>query len=104
MAIRRDLPRLPIPADRPRDEDGCPIGSRCTPDCRRPSPNQAHCTVCHLTFRALSLFDAHRLNGWCLDPAALGMVESAGLWATPEGHDQMRANAERLAQVRMGAR
>lgn len=61
-----------------------PNGSKCQTTCVRPSPAQAHCTVCHRTFGSVkSGFDKHRSDGACLDPATLGMVERGGIWRTP---------------------
>jgi hypothetical protein len=63
------------------------IGSKCRPGCRAPAGgSQAHCSVCHLTFRAVGDFTRHRRDGRCVDLAAMGLVERGGVWATPEGH------------------
>lgn len=32
----------------------------CTKTCVAPTPAQAHCPVCHITFGGVRLFDAHR--------------------------------------------
>jgi hypothetical protein len=77
-----------------------PIGSKCQTTCRPPSPSQAHCTVCHRTFGGIRYFDAHRCNGWCLDPTNLGLVDENGLWTTPEGHERRAADTARLAAAR----
>lgn len=55
----------------------------CSPTCRQPSPFMAHCSVCHRTFGGVTGFDAHRKDGACLDPSALGYVERDGVWRTP---------------------
>lgn len=60
-----------------------PIGSKCGPDCKRPSQTQAHCTVCHVTFGGVSGFDRHHGDRDCLSPTDLGMVERDGVWRTP---------------------
>lgn len=52
-------------------------------NCQRPTPSQAHCTVCHRTFGGIRGFDQHRSHGNCLPPEALGMVERGGIWRTP---------------------
>lgn len=58
--------------------------TRCEPDCVSPTPHQAHCTVCHKTFGGIRLFDRHRKDGVCLDPAGLGMVlTEKGVWRVP---------------------
>lgn len=80
-----------------------PIGSKCRPDCRQPSASQAHCSGCHRTFGGVTYFDAHRCNGWCLNPADLGLVERDGLWTTPEGHQRRAADSARLAAARTRA-
>lgn len=77
-----------------------PTGSRCGPECRQPAASQAHCSVCHRTLGGISYFDAHRCNGWCNEPAALGLVEADGLWTTPEGHQRRAADSARLAAHR----
>jgi hypothetical protein len=65
------------------------IGSRC------------RCSVCGRTFRNLAGFDAHRPDrGGCGDPAAAGLVERGGIWATPEGHAQMELRARQLKTLR----
>lgn len=63
--------------------------SKCVDECKRPTPAQAHCSVCHLTFGGVTGFDAHRRDGRCLDPAQLGYVESAGVWRRPMTDDAM---------------
>lgn len=56
----------------------------CTPTCVRPTPSQAHCAVCHLTYGGVYGFDAHRRDGRCLDPASLGMApDDSGVWRRP---------------------
>lgn len=81
------IPRQALP-HAPRSRDGRPVSTRCRPDCRPPAAgsSQCHCGVCHSSVRALSHFDQHRQEGWCLDLPALGFVEVDGMWATPEGH------------------
>jgi hypothetical protein len=56
---------------------------RCTDHCNRPTPAQAHCSACHLTFGGVTGFDAHRKDGACSDPSALGYVERDAVWRTP---------------------
>ena len=50
----------------------------CTKECTAPTPAQAHCGVCHVTFSGVFAFDAHRDNGRCLDPRRT-RVHSAGM-------------------------
>lgn len=59
-----------------------PIGSTCH-GCRHPAGRQAHCSVCHCTFGAVSGFDRHRRDGWCIEPDLLGMVCRDGIWRRP---------------------
>lgn len=73
-----------------------PSRRRCGPQCRRPSPAQAHCTVCHATFGGVVGFDRHRRGGVCLDPARLGMVNRDGIWReelTEAARDRLRGRA-----------
>lgn len=73
------------------------VGNRFCPDtCRRPTPAQAHCTICHRTFGGVTGFDQHRHNGACHNPINLGMIERDGIWRNPmEEHA-----AERLRKMR----
>lgn len=78
-------------ASGPTSDRERPTGTKCGLDCFRPTPSQAHCTVCHRTFGGVTGFDAHRRDGWCIDPTTLGMVQSdVGIWRTPMS-DQARA-------------
>lgn len=77
-----------------------PIGSKCQPTCHRPSASQAHCSVCHVSMSGVSYFDDHRVNGFCVDPLTLGLVEQDGLWSTPEGHQRRAADSARLLAAR----
>lgn len=77
-----------------------PTGSRCRPSCRRPSGTGAHCSVCHRGFPGVGYFDQHRRDGYCIDPATFGLVEAAGLWTTPEGHEARALSAARLAELK----
>ena len=79
------------PANGPTRHAERPTGTRCTEPCIRPAPSQAHCTVCHRTFGGASNFDRHRRDGWCTDPAELGMEPNKrGIWVNPMS-DQARA-------------
>ncbi len=75
-------------------------GSTCTDSCRRPSPSQAHCGACHRTLGSVTDFDRHRVGGACVDPASLGLVERAGLWASPERHADDERKTAVLRQSR----
>lgn len=62
-----------------------PIGSRCSEaaihrksSCKRPTPSQAHCSVCHRTFSGVWWFDEHRRDGFCVMPEVLEEVD--GVW------------------------
>lgn len=81
-------------SDQPR-----PVGSPCSGWCRLPeqgSPH-CHCSVCHCTFRNESTFKDHRSDGYCLDPAEIGLEVADEMWATPEGHAQRVRLAESAA-------
>ena len=70
----------------------------CTDECHKPRPAQAHCSVCHKTFSAVTWFDIHRLGGKCNDIP--GLVEFDGLWATKERHAKNQMLVERMAGLR----
>jgi hypothetical protein len=50
----------------------------CTKDCRRPTPHQAHCSVCHKTFNGYTTFDLHRVGGKCV--VVLTLKPNNGVW------------------------
>lgn len=80
----------------PRVHAHGPSWTKCQPDCITPSPHQAHCTVCHLTFGGVSGFDDHRKDGWCIDPTTLGMTQNErGIWRRPMS-DEDRERFEAL--------
>lgn len=65
-------------------ESRAPRGGRCDETCVKPTPAQAHCTVCGCTFGGVRNFDRHRSNGWCLNPETLGLqLTDAGVWREP---------------------
>lgn len=70
-----------------KTERNAPTVPFCTPSsCKghRPSPSQAHCRMCCETFGGISGFDLHRQNGWCLDPASVGLsADDRGIWRWP---------------------
>jgi hypothetical protein len=43
---------------------------------------RAHCTSCHRTFADVELFDRHRVDHECRNPASLGMAKhpKSGVW------------------------
>lgn len=70
----------------------------CTPGtCVQPTPAQAHCGSCHVTFGGVRLFDQHRytLPGGerraCLHPRALGAEERNGVWRVPSTPEKIAA-------------
>jgi hypothetical protein len=75
-------------------------GLRCHVDCRVPTGNQAHCSVCHQSFSGVGFFDAHRRNGTCLDPRDLDLVQMDWLWSSREGHAARAASVDRMAHAR----
>ena len=52
----------------------------CTDECVRPTPAQAHCSLCHVTFSGPWTFDEHRRSGKCARPQINGMTEKRGVW------------------------
>lgn len=84
MTKAKDAPRQNLP-QAARGRDGRPIGSRCTDACKRPTQTQAHCSVCHQTFGGVYGFDMHRYDGWCAEPAGLGMTLTDGIWRREVG-------------------
>lgn len=80
--------------------------SRCGSTCRPPATSHAHCAAagCHRTLASVSDFDRHRADGHCVHPALIGLIEKAGLWASPERHANDEALAARLAEGRAARR
>lgn len=73
-----------------------PARNRCGTNCRRPSPSQAHCAICHHTFGGVYAFDQHRRGGECRPAADLGLsLDASGVWRFPPDE----ANAARLAAL-----
>lgn len=53
----------------------------CLAICIQPSPTNAHCSSCHVTFGSVSGFDRHRRGGECVDPRQLAMHRDRnGIW------------------------
>lgn len=65
-----------------------PVGTKCQDTCKRPTQTQAHCSVCHLTFRSVTSFDKHRKNGYCVMDK---MVEHSGIWQFNDGRERLPA-------------
>jgi hypothetical protein len=43
--------------------------------------DRAHCSLCHVTYDSIALYDAHRAEGRCVRPQALGLVPTKnGIW------------------------
>jgi hypothetical protein len=66
-------------------ERNAPRGTRCTPGCTHPRPGlntkMCICTVCHEAFGVPANFDRHRKDGWCLNPAEIGLTrDEYGYW------------------------
>lgn len=81
-----------------------PRPSRCGTTCREPGPSHAHCATCHRTLASVSDFDRHRVDGHCVHPTSLGLVERTGLWASPERHANDTRLTALLAEGRSRAR
>lgn len=60
----------------------------CTLACHNPTPSQAHCGVCHVTFGGPSLFVRHRRGGACVDPTELGMTKIGEVWRIPMSEEE----------------
>ncbi len=43
----------------------------------------AHCSACCRSFKSVSGWTKHRVDGRCKDPLDLGMVMKEGIWAHP---------------------
>lgn len=56
------------------------VVSKCTSDCKAPTPFQAHCSLCHLTFGGITGFDLHRRGGQCSHPSTFDYVERDQVW------------------------
>ena len=69
------LDKIARPALRIAVRRGMRLHMPCIKSCVRPTPSQAHCSVCHETFAGPTLFDAHRRGTvearYCLDPAEM---------------------------------
>jgi hypothetical protein len=64
----------------------------CFETCVRPTPHQAHCAACHVTFGGIVGFDRHRRDGRCLQPIDLGMADNGrGVWRVPMNEDMRSA-------------
>lgn len=70
--------------------------SKCTDQCKKPTPAQAHCgsVGCHLTFGGVRGFDKHRIGGTCHIPP--GYEEQDGVWREPMEHDRVEQFRERV--------
>lgn len=68
----------------------------CTTTCIQPSPSQAHCGACHVTFGGVTGFDRHRRDGQCLTPAEIGYADNgSGVYRAPMSD----SGRERLAAL-----
>lgn len=56
----------------------------CAPTCIQPSPAQAHCGACHITWSGITGFDQHRRDGQCLTPESIGYTrDPRGVYRAP---------------------
>lgn len=70
----------------------------CLAICIQPSPTNAHCSSCHVTFGSVSGFDRHRRGGECLDPRQLAMHRDArGVWRMDGARADLVEHHARLA-------
>ena len=75
-------------------ERNAPKGRRCDETCTHPAPSanskMCLCSVCHEVFGTPNNFDRHRQDGWCLDPAALGLrLTETGVWREAMDPDRL---------------
>lgn len=80
--------------------------SQCGKTCKRPTIAQAHCQTCHNTFSGVTLFDAHRSYGRCLDVRRVlvndePLVLERGVWGTALGHAIINTRLAALEQARL---
>ena len=88
-------------------ERNAPIGRKCDGTCTHPAPSLntsvSLCSVCHEVFSCLTNFDAHRHEGWCMNPTELRkpMRKNArGIWIVPADEDK-REVLERMRDGRL---
>ena len=67
----------------------------CLAICIPPTPSQAHCGNCHVTFGSVSGFDRHRRGGECLDPATIPGIHrtATGIWRFDGGQNRADAHS-----------
>jgi hypothetical protein len=67
----------------------------CIKSCIKPTPSQAHCSVCHETFGSVSGFDRHRRGGQCLDPTEITGIHrtDTGIWRFDGGQNRADAHS-----------
>ena len=54
----------------------------CTNLCKQPKGRlEAHCSLCHVTFKSVAGFDRHRRGGTCALPQDVGMSVQGGVWS-----------------------
>ena len=77
------------------DTRGVTFTVPCMPSCIKPTPAQAHCSVCHETFGSVSGFDRHRRGGQCLDPTTIPGIHrnERGIWRFDGGHNRAIAHS-----------
>lgn len=80
--------------------------SKCTDDCKKPTPAQAHCgsVGCHRTFGGVTGFDQHRTGELgkriCLDPATFGYSERDGVWRDTADHEKVEDFVTRVRKIK----
>lgn len=61
------------------------IGITCRCGASWSGEDRMHCGACHVTFDGIELFDAHRPDGHCVQPRALGLAATKnGVWYRPD--------------------
>jgi len=94
-AMDQALDLIARPAIRIAVRRGMSLHMPCIKSCIRPTPSQAHCSVCHETFGSVSGFDRHRRGGQCLDPNTIPGIHlnPAGIWRFDGGHNRAAAHS-----------
>lgn len=77
-----------------------PVVAKCTESCKKPTPAQAHCSLCHITFGGIRGFDIHRRGGTCSDPSTFGFVERDRVWRDEVDQEKIAVFKDRVRGTR----
>jgi hypothetical protein len=94
-AIDDALDTIARPAIRIAVRRGMRLHMPCIKSCIKPTPSQAHCSVCHETFGSVRGFDRHRRGGQCLDPTEITGIHrtDTGIWRFDGGQNRADAHS-----------